>query len=80
VLVVLVVPDISLLPGQRDTRMCKTQGPPIWSSLYVTVQEPYGGRNIYGHIKSPLPGIAELSLSDDVCIPVAREVHAHVML
>jgi hypothetical protein len=36
--------------------------------------------NIYRHIKSPSPGVAELSLSDDVCIPVAREVHARVTI
>ncbi|KAG1728435.1 hypothetical protein EDB19DRAFT_1832744 [Suillus lakei] len=32
--------------------------------------------NVYGWIKLPLPGVAELSLGDDVCIPVARETHA----
>ncbi|KAG2036491.1 hypothetical protein BDR03DRAFT_982941 [Suillus americanus] len=34
--------------------------------------------NIYGHIKSPLPGVAEFSLGDDVRIPVAKETHARV--
>ncbi|KAG1721156.1 hypothetical protein EDB19DRAFT_1835653 [Suillus lakei] len=34
--------------------------------------------NVYWRIKSPLPGVAELSLGDDVRIPVAMETHAPV--
>ncbi|KAG1729288.1 hypothetical protein EDB19DRAFT_1939022 [Suillus lakei] len=34
--------------------------------------------NIYGHIKSPLSGVAEFSLGDDVCIHAARGTHVHV--
>ncbi|KAG1720084.1 hypothetical protein EDB19DRAFT_1836220 [Suillus lakei] len=36
--------------------------------------------NVYGQIKSPLPGVAELSLGDDVRIPVARETHAPISI
>ncbi|KAG2140711.1 hypothetical protein BD769DRAFT_116374 [Suillus cothurnatus] len=93
-----------------DTRLWKTQGPPIWSSLsllgrgtatwravsaenkpnkkQVVVilktlwrsQTRESESDIYAHIKSPLPGVAELSLGDDVCIPVAREAHARVTI
>ncbi|KAG1864449.1 hypothetical protein C8R48DRAFT_189990 [Suillus tomentosus] len=34
--------------------------------------------NAYGHVKPPLPGAAELSLGDDVYIPLGRETHARV--
>lgn len=34
--------------------------------------------NAYGHIKPPLPGVAELSLGDDVYLPLGRETHTHV--
>lgn len=34
--------------------------------------------NAYGHIKPPLPGVAELSLGDDVYIPLGRETHTRV--
>ncbi|KAG2370254.1 hypothetical protein BDR07DRAFT_1386872 [Suillus spraguei] len=93
-----------------DTRLWRTEGPPIWSSLSllgrgtatwraVSVgnrstnkevvvilktlwrsQTRESESNVYGHIKTPLPGVAELSLGDDVCIPIGREAHTCVTI
>ncbi|KAG2132092.1 hypothetical protein DEU56DRAFT_889432 [Suillus clintonianus] len=93
-----------------DTRLWKTKGPPVWSSLSLLGRGTATWRatlldnnpnkkevlvilktlwrsqtlesesDVYRHIKSPLPGVAELSLGDDVCIPVAMETHARVTI
>ncbi|KAG2065797.1 hypothetical protein BDR04DRAFT_1107862 [Suillus decipiens] len=91
--------------ADSDTRLWKTEGPPIWSSLSLLgrgtatwravsignkkegvivlktlwrSQTRQSESDIYGHIKSPLPGVAEFSLGDDVRIAVARETHVRV--
>ncbi|KAG2336546.1 hypothetical protein BDR05DRAFT_107694 [Suillus weaverae] len=54
-------------PKKKEVVILKT----LWRS-----QTRESESHVYGHIKSPLPGVAELNLGDDVCIPVAREAHA----
>ncbi|KAG2136358.1 uncharacterized protein EDB93DRAFT_1339467 [Suillus bovinus] len=68
-----------------DTCLWKTEGPPIWYSLSLLGRGTATWRAVLAEnkpgkkrIKSPLPGVAEFSLGDDVCIPLGRETNARV--
>ncbi|KAG2038403.1 hypothetical protein BDR03DRAFT_954704 [Suillus americanus] len=89
--------------ADSDTRLWKTVGPPVSSSLsllgcgtatwravsvenkdIVILKTTWGSQTresesgVFRHIKSTLPSVAELSLGDDVRIPIIREMHTRV--